>query len=316
MVPVKSKVNRLSRLGLAYTVLLIVVNFVQYAIHFAIEALAPELLSHPLYITLLSVIPLYAIGLPTCILILPKPDKKNVSGVKLSFLELSFAAIICFGLALIGNLVGNTAMIAISAIKGEMIANPLQSIVLDSNILITFVLTVIIAPIGEEFIFRRLIIDRIKPYGELPAILLSAAMFAAFHLNLYQFFYAFLLGLVFGYIYVKTGRLSYTVILHAIINFCGGVFVAAALDATMSLTAEGASPSTLQTIISSIGLSLILQYVGFLFCAALATIILACVFLRKLNFIPGENSLNIPRSPFVIVFFVLCLTITVADIII
>lgn len=309
------KSNRLTRLGLAFTVLLIVVNLTQYAIHFAIEAFAPELLSHPLYIALLSVIPLYALGLPICILILPKPDQKSGSGVKLSFLELSFAAIICFGLALIGNLVGNTAMVAISAIKGELIANPLQSVVLDSNILITFVLTVIIAPIGEEFIFRRLIIDRTTQYGELPAILLSAAMFAAFHLNLYQFFYAFLLGAVFGYIYVKTGRLRYTVMLHALINFCGGVFVAAALDATMSLTAEGAATSTLPTVISSIGLSLLLQYVGFLVSAALATIILACVFLRKLKFVPGENSLNIPRSPFVIVFFVLCLTITVVDMI-
>jgi membrane protease YdiL (CAAX protease family) len=53
--------------------------------------------------------------------------------------------------------------------------------------------------------------------------MLSAVTFGLLHMNLYQFFYAFALGLVFAYIYLRTGRLRYTAILHAVINFMGSV---------------------------------------------------------------------------------------------
>ena len=58
-------------------------------------------------------------------------------------------------------------------------------------------------------------------------IVFSALMFGLFHMNLYQFFYAFLLGLVFGYVYLRTRRLRYTVFMHMSINAIGGVTITA-----------------------------------------------------------------------------------------
>ena len=52
---------------------------------------------------------------------------------------------------------------------------------------------------------------------------LSALTFGLFHMNLFQFFYAFGLGLLFAYIYMRTGRLRYPVLLHGIVNFLGSV---------------------------------------------------------------------------------------------
>ena len=48
-------------------------------------------------------------------------------------------------------------------------------------------------------------------------------MFGLFHLNLFQFFYAFGLGLMFGYVYMRTSQLRYSIVMHMIINFNGSV---------------------------------------------------------------------------------------------
>ena len=74
---------------------------------------------------------------------------------------------------------------------------------------------------AEELLFRKLLTERIVKYGELPAVLASGLFFGLFHGNLNQFSYAFLIGLFLGFIYVKTGKLRYTIGLHMAINFIG-----------------------------------------------------------------------------------------------
>ena len=54
-------------------------------------------------------------------------------------------------------------------------------------------------------------------------------MFGLFHGNLNQFVYAFVLGLCFGFIYVKTGNIRYTIGLHMLVNFLGSVLGVAIL---------------------------------------------------------------------------------------
>ena len=91
------------------------------------------------------------------------------------------------------------------------------------NPLYSILVMVILAPVLEEYIFRKLLIDRLSKYGELTAMLFSATVFGLFHMNFFQFFYAFGLGLLFAYIYTRTRNLLYPVLLHMIINFQGSV---------------------------------------------------------------------------------------------
>ena len=70
---------------------------------------------------------------------------------------------------------------------------------------------------------RRFLIDRTAVYGERAAIVFSAVAFGLFHGNLFQFFYAAGIGLLLGLLYVRTGRLIYTVTLHSLINLIGAV---------------------------------------------------------------------------------------------
>ena len=91
------------------------------------------------------------------------------------------------------------------------------------NILPSFIFAVLIGPVLEELAFRKVLLDRLSCYSKKYTIILSGVMFGLFHTNLFQFFYACLIGIVFAYIYTITGKIRYTIILHMSVNFLHGI---------------------------------------------------------------------------------------------
>jgi uncharacterized protein len=78
---------------------------------------------------------------------------------------------------------------------------------------------VIIAPIVEELIFRGAIMSGFsRIYHPVFAIFFSALLFALFHLNPWQFPAAFALGLILGWIRIRTGSVLACIAGHAIHN--------------------------------------------------------------------------------------------------
>jgi membrane protease YdiL (CAAX protease family) len=78
---------------------------------------------------------------------------------------------------------------------------------------------VIIAPIIEELIFRGVIMSGFsRIYHPVWAIFFSALLFALFHLNPWQFAAAFALGLILGWIRIRTGSVLACIAGHAIHN--------------------------------------------------------------------------------------------------
>jgi len=78
---------------------------------------------------------------------------------------------------------------------------------------------VIIAPIVEELIFRGLIMRGfIRNYPKALAIFYTALLFALFHLNPWQFPATFLLGLILGWIRIRTGSILAAITGHAMHN--------------------------------------------------------------------------------------------------
>ena len=79
--------------------------------------------------------------------------------------------------------------------------------------------TVIAAPIMEEMLFRGIVLESVRSrYGSFRAIIISAAVFGLIHIIPQQVINAFLVGIVLGFIYVKTESLTSVIILHAINN--------------------------------------------------------------------------------------------------
>ncbi len=77
----------------------------------------------------------------------------------------------------------------------------------------------VMAPLFEEWLCRGLVLrgllKKMKPGW---AIALSAAFFAVLHMNPWQAIPAFILGLLFGYVYYKTGSLKLTMLMHCVNN--------------------------------------------------------------------------------------------------
>jgi len=88
-----------------------------------------------------------------------------------------------------------------------------------------FFLTVVIAPIFEEFIFRGAVMHILMPYGNGMAIFISAFCFGIYHGNFQQFFFAFVLGIVLGYITIATKSIFCSTVLHAMFNSVSGIIM-------------------------------------------------------------------------------------------
>ena len=69
-----------------------------------------------------------------------------------------------------------------------------------SHSITMFIYTTIMAPITEEIIFRGAGLRALEKHGKVFAIIMTALLFGLFHENLYQVYFAALIGLGFGYI--------------------------------------------------------------------------------------------------------------------
>jgi len=83
------------------------------------------------------------------------------------------------------------------------------------------------APIIEECLFRKILLDRLLVIGVKPGIIISAILFALPHVisqGIPQMFGTFIIGLVWAYVRVKTGKLWPGIILHIMFNLYGSYF--------------------------------------------------------------------------------------------
>ena len=144
---------------------------------------------------------------------IPKSDWQKET---LSFKSMFQIFVMMYAVGTVFNLVGTYISQAAPAGGTEQL--DMINAMVTSGIPTGIMMTVVIAPILEELIFRKLILDRIRNYGEKTAIVFSALCFGLFHGNLTQFLYAFMIGLFLGYVYCKTGKVLYTMIMHALVN--------------------------------------------------------------------------------------------------
>lgn len=95
----------------------------------------------------------------------------------------------------------------------------MKKMLMDCPVWITLISVSVFAPFFEEWLCRGMILrgmlTRLRPWQ---AILVSAAFFAVIHMNPWQAIPAFLIGILFGYVYYKTGSLKLTMLMHCTNN--------------------------------------------------------------------------------------------------
>ncbi len=86
------------------------------------------------------------------------------------------------------------------------------------SVILYFFTVAVIPALVEEFAFRGVILGSLRKYSDALAVVVSAGLFALMHGNFVQIPFAFIGGLVFGFVVVKTNSLLPSIIIHFLNN--------------------------------------------------------------------------------------------------
>lgn len=203
--------------------------------------------TNPWFLWLANDIPLYCVGLPLFLLITKfiknapvTPRPKIYFGSGKFFLCFFF----CLGATYIINMAVNIPLFFSQFSMGEfdaimqealenmdmqgMYSSSIVEVALSGNMLQNIIFGMFVPAIGEEFIFRYMIFKKMRGCADRTYVFFSALCFGLFHANLSQTPYAFVIGVVLAWIYVNTGKIWLTMLMHFAVNSIGIVIVPAA----------------------------------------------------------------------------------------
>ena len=150
----------------------------------------------------------------------------------------TFFGILCVFLG--GQLLSQVMLVGLELILnlfGLTIVEGVEALSVDPDNFSLFLYASLLAPISEEILFRGLIQRSLMPFGKRFAIFCSAFTFGLFHGNLIQTPYAFVVGLVLGYVAAEYS-IGWAMLLHMINN----LLIADSLNRlTSGLTEEAAA---------------------------------------------------------------------------
>ena len=104
------------------------------------------------------------------------------------------------------------------SLSGESLDVIMEAVSGMSDTFSMFLYVSVFAPVWEELLFRGFVLRTLRPFGKRFAILGSAVLFGLFHGNLIQTPYAFLMGLLLGYVTVEYSIL-WALLIHVFNNF-------------------------------------------------------------------------------------------------
>ena len=241
-------------------------------------------------------LPVYLIVYPLTFLLLKKvPATPMESKKKMKAGHLIVAAIMCYSIVYVFNIVGGILTFIIGLFKQSEVTNSFVEVSGSISIPTNLLLVVICSPILEELFFRKVLIDRTRKYGEGVSVVLSGLLFSLFHGNLNQAVYTFFMGCFLAFIYVKTNNITYSILLHMISNFIGSILANLVLKVSgfdqlaLQLTNELSEAEMMNLLMeNSTGIILFLGYAFGLICLVIAGIVLWIVTRKRFTLTPGE----------------------------
>ena len=228
------------------------------------QVLCMYILAFPLFHTLTKHLPRW-----------DKSDKENLPFGQ--FIGIFFAT---QGIMLVGSIVANMINESITEYFGIIVEDTTSDLIVNSPMWMVILVVVIIGPIFEELIFRKIYIDTIGKYNSRLAIFISGASFALFHGNITQAIYTFGAGILLAWIYTKTKRIIYPILIHMLINFFGSIpsmLIMDSVNRVGSMTEEelmaGVSDPTIAMDIIKVALVSMMQY-GFIIIGVIALFVM------------------------------------------
>lgn len=224
----KKAVKAYSRCLLAAVAYMLSATAVMYIAQLALVLIlgterASEISENTYFVWGMQVLAMYVIAFPILLLIVRGIPTALRKKSKLGLDEFVIIFLISEAVMTVGAIISNLLTYALSELLGYEINNDTSDLIMDTPVFIVVIVAVIIGPIIEELIFRKIFIDRMSVYGDRLAIIVSSVAFGIFHGNFSQAIYATALGFILGYVYAKTRDIKYSCLLHIMLNFMGTV---------------------------------------------------------------------------------------------
>ena len=279
-------------------ILSFVIGFAGVMFPSLIQFIETTALGYNLYVGLFQVIVMYVIGFPVFYLMTRHLERRDTSVKEnLKFFDFIQLVIGIVGIMFIGSLVSGFVTDIINAQLGIEVEDTLSNLVNELDIWTVIIVFVIIGPIFEELIFRKIFIDTIGKYNIRLAIFISAASFSLFHGNITQAIYTFGGGLILSWVYAKTKNFIYPVLLHMSLNFFGSIpslLVTDSLDRLIGMTDEEIMTSTDPTVLSDLMKVNAVYYMQIGFMALGGLLILSMILGGFFKLKKDENEVKIP----------------------
>jgi membrane protease YdiL (CAAX protease family) len=194
---------------------------------------APDLLKADWFVLASGYGIVYLIGFPVMLAIFRAvPSSKGTPQAlgdrrQITMREVLFVLLVSLGIeTLLGILTERLDASVVGWLRGllhKTAASPAGGEAGGGSLELNLLLTAVIAPIMEEVIFRKLLYQKLIPYGGRVYVLTTALLFALAHAKLFQLFFAFALGIIFGLVYYFGGKLWHTIFLHMSCNVISSV---------------------------------------------------------------------------------------------
>jgi sodium transport system permease protein len=115
--------------------------------------------------------------------------------------------------SMIGNLINH-----IYPFPAEYLEKLMELFTLDTSLWMSFLIIAVTPGICEEIMFRGFLMRFFENNGKTTAVVISALLFAAFHLDPFRFIPVFILGLLLGYLTIRSGSIVNSMIAHTLNN--------------------------------------------------------------------------------------------------
>ena len=225
------------------------------------EATLPEDAAYAVIDVCGSIEYLLAFILPGVFLCLIMPRKQRVPMMLTPTLPRGSAWLILIGMMIISTTaIVNSWMVSIfeyDDFSGEILWG--TSTMQDYEGVLLFISTAIVPAFCEEFLFRGVICNQLRPYGKTIAVLGSAILFGLMHQNVGQLFYTTVAGVVLAVLYLETKSIWAPILLHLFNNLSSVVYNI--ISDRLDLTSANRLWAVLEALTVGLGLVAILALI-------------------------------------------------------
>lgn len=230
----------ISRVGWGMAVFFAAGQLGQILVATVLQLLAPDFAATAPALFLITDLGLYGIGLPLAFLVVRRMPRsasplRDKGGLALTVRTL----VMGFSVMYLTNFATLALMQLITWLKGTSVTNPLQTVATAGNPVLNVLMLCVVPAVCEELVFRAGLHRLTAGLGAKVYVVVSAVCFALFHGNLYQIFYAFALGVLLAYLYLRTGKIVLCMAVHFCINLVGTVAAMYLAASTVGATLLG-----------------------------------------------------------------------------